>query len=174
MANMYNYNTSSAYKLDYNYLDEQVKNKRNAESEAKRQEKERVLSQKQLREKRVKAFAAIVMVFMLSFIVINRYVEINEARNAMNDLQSEYNSIVAANQDLQAKIDKAVDLKKLQTVANEKFGMVRPERYQMFYIDMQQEDKAENVAQDKAGDEREKIAVQGVPGTLISNMRMFK
>ncbi len=174
MANIYNYNTSSAHKLDYNYLDKQIKEKRNAELEARNREKERALTQKQMREKRVKTFALVVVAFMLSFIVINRYVEINEARNAMNKLQKEYNSIVAANQDLRAKIDKAVDLKKLQTVASERFGMVRPERYQMFYIDMQQADKAENVAREKDGNEREKIAVQGVPGTLISNMKMFK
>lgn len=174
MANNYNYNTSSAYKFDYNYLDQQIKNKRNAEMEARNKKKEIVMSQKQSREKRIKAFAMVVALFVLSFIVINRYVEINEARNAMNQLRNEYNSIVATNQALQAKIDKAVDLKKLQTMASEKFGMVRPERYQMFYIDMQQDDKAENVADKKAGDEREKIAVQGVPGTLISNMKMFK
>lgn len=174
MANMYNYNTSSAYKLDYNYPDRNKELNEKREAEAKRQQQKKAVTAKQLRERRIKALIAVAALFVMSFIVVNRYVEINEAQNKVNQLQHEYNDIVAANQDLQAKIDKAVDLKKLQTIANEKFGMVRPERFQMFYIDMQQEDKAENLAQDKGNSERNKIAVQGVPGTLISSIKMFK
>lgn len=174
MANLYNYNTSSAYKLDQNYLDRKKKNEENRAAEEREKERKKALALKQQHERRIKMLIAIAAVFVMSFIVVNRYVEINEAQNAINKLQGEYNSIVASNQDLQAKIDKAVDLKKLQVIASEKFGMVRPERYQMFYIDMQQVDKAENVAQDKEGYEKEKIAVQGVPGTLISSMKIFK
>ena len=101
-------------------------------------------------------------------------VAINEANSRISELKKEYNSIVAVNQDLQAKIDKSIDLKKLQTVASEKFGMVRPERYQMFYVDMQLGDYAENVAKEKVDDVKEKVAVMGVPGTIISAMKMFK
>ena len=172
MANLYNYNTSSAYKLDYDYPEKKNTHKE-AEKEQKRQQ-ESLKRAKMLREKRIKALIAVAAVFVMSFIIVNRYVEINEAQSAINKLQKEYNSIAASNQDLQAKIDKAVDLKKLQVVASEKFGMVRPERYQMFYIDLNQEDCTENVAEDKEGDEKEKVSVQGVPGTLISAMKLFK
>ena len=158
MANLYDYNTSSAYKLDYNYLDRQRKEKLNKEKELHdaEQKQRKAMAAKKLRERRIKALIAVVALFVMSFVVVNRYVEINEAQNKVNELQSQYNSIMAENQALQAKIDKAVDLKKLQTVASEKFGMVRPERYQMFYIDMQQCDMCENVAQEKTGNKKEK------------------
>ena len=42
------------------------------------------------------------------------------------------------------KIDKTIDLNQLQNVAGEKLGMVRPERYQMFYVDLEMGDKTEN------------------------------
>ena len=171
---MYNYNTSSAYKIDHSYIDEKIKREREEELRAQKQKMLDEQAQRRMHISRAKALAVIVLLFTMAFIIVNRYVQINEAKGEVSKLQSQYNDIVASNQNLQAKIDQAVDLKKLQTVAAEKFGMVRPERYQMFYIDMQQGDFSENVAQDKAGDDKEKVAVMGVPGTLISSMKLFK
>ena len=53
--------------------------------------------------------------------------------------------VQAENQAIKAKIDKSVDLKNLQTIANEKFGMVRPENYQVFYVNLDSGDYSENV-----------------------------
>lgn len=179
MANMYEYNTSSAHKLNDNYRYSNPKT-RNPETPAEvrrapvRQTKKAELTKAQLVSRRVGRVLKTALCFAVAFIIINRYVAINEANSRINELKDEYNSVVAANEDLQAKIDKAVDLKTLQTVASEKFGMVRPERYQMFYIDMELDDFAENVAQNENEDEKEKVAVTGVPGTIIGAMKIFK
>lgn len=172
MANMYGYNTSSAYKLDEN--DRRMKHAQRNDEIAKEESRRRESDLKRKNAARRRAFLKVGVCFAIAFVIVGRYVAINEANSKISELKKEYNSIVAANQDLQAKIDKSIDLKKLQTVANEKFGMVRPERYQMFYVDMQLADHAENVAKEKADDVKEKVAVMGVPGTIISAMKMFK
>ncbi len=169
MSNLYKYNTSSAYKLDWDF-------------ETKRQtEKERLHTKERKTEKRSISrtsgfkFAGLVRIafcFAVAFLIVNGYVKINEAYNGIAQLEKEYNDIVATNQDLQVKIDKAVDLEQLQNVANEKFGMVRPERYQMFYVDMQQGDFAKTYAKEENSDA--KVAMKGVTGTITSAMNIFK
>lgn len=176
MANMYGYNTSSAHKTEV-YADDLGQERRTA-AQKRREEIKRVQEARraakvnaQLRFRKMLGVAAC---FVMAFLIISRYVAINEANTEISNLKDEYNNIVASNQDLQAKIDKAIDLKKLQTVASEKFGMVKPERYQIFYVDMQQGDFSENIAANKADDERKKVAVTGVPGTIIGSMKLFK
>lgn len=167
MANMYGYNTSSAYRLDENDRLMKPMHREDAKREASKSREKKTAARRW-------TFLKIGICFAIAFVIVGRYVAINEANSRISELKKEYNSIVAVNQDLQAKIDKSIDLKKLQTVASEKFGMVRPERYQLFYVDMQLGDYAENVAKEKADDVKEKVAVMGVPGTIISAMKMFK
>ena len=52
--------------------------------------------------------------------------------------------------------------------------MVRPEQYQIFYVDMGMDDYSENVAENAAENAKEKVAVNGVPGTIIGAMKIFK
>lgn len=176
MANMYGYNTSSAHKLDA--FGEGRGHERHNEAARRKAAIEKTVKARSARRAaaaaRFRNFLKAAMCFAAAFVVISRYVAINEANSEITQLKKEYSSIVAANQDLQAKIDKTVDLKKLQTIASEKFGMVKPERYQIFYVDMQMGDFSENIAAKNTDSEREKIAVTGVPGTIIGSMKIFK
>lgn len=178
MANMYGYNSSSAHKLndsyDYRKLSESVSRPTEVRTVSKKHTKRAELTKAQIVSKRIKNTLQVAFIFVTAFVIINRYVAINEANTQISELKEEYNSVVAANQDLQAKIDRAVDLKKLQTIASDKFGMIRPERYQMFYIDMNQADFSESVAQTQSEDAKESVAVNGVPGTIIGAMKIFK
>ena len=109
----------------------------------------------------------------MAFAVVSGYVSINEANNEISALRAEYNDIVAGNQALQVKIDKAIDLNQLQEIAGEKFGMVRPERYQMFYVDLEMGDYAENTADKTRIEKEEKINVAGVPGIITGALNIF-
>ncbi len=168
MANLYGYNSSSAYKLDY-------KSERNrAYDENRLHEKEQnrknVVSTRKNPAKSLASFLKVALCFAVAFAIVNGYVNINEANNELAGLEDDYNKIVASNQDLQMKIDKAVDLADLQTVAND-FGMVRPENYQMIYVDMEQDDFAETPVDDEA--ESEDPAVKGVAGSLTGTLNIF-
>ncbi len=169
MSNFYKYNTSSAYKLDWDF-----ETKRQTENE-QLHTRERKTEKKNISRTRGFKLAGLIRVafcFAVAFLIVNGYVKINEAYNGIAKLEKEYNDIIATNQDLQVKIDKAVDLEQLQNVANEKFGMVRPERYQMFYVDMQQGDFAKTYAREEKSDT--KVAMKGVTGTITSAMNIFK
>ncbi len=174
VSDMYGYNTSSAYRSDYNYIEEKREKEKNELKEKRRAAQLNEAKRLRMRVNRVLNTVRAVLVFAVAFIIINRYVEINEASSRVQELKKEYSDQLATNQDLQAKIDKSVDLKKLQTLAGEKLGMVRPEQYQIFYVDMGMGDYSENIAESDAENAKEKVAVNGVPGTIIGTMKMFK
>ena len=169
MSNLYKYNTSSAYKLDWDFDTKRQTENDKLHTKEKRTEKKTDAKTPGLR---LAGLLRIAFCFAIAFLIVNGYVKINEAYNGIAKLEKEYNDIIATNQDLQVKIDKAVDLEQLQVVANEKFGMVRPERYQMFYVDMQQDDFAKTYANEEKSDN--KVAMKGVTGTITSAMNIFK
>ncbi len=174
MSNLYGYNTSSAYKIEIGYdSDRQLANERLHTNDKKNKTAEapRNLTKKHSAFS-IANFLRLAICFAVAFVIVNGYVKINEARGEVAQLEKQYNDIVAANQDLQVKIDKAIDLEQLQTVANERFGMVRPERYQMFYVDMEQGDAIETYASKDSS--RKKVAMSGVTGTITSAMNIFK
>lgn len=168
MSNLYNYNTSSAYKFDFAYGAERHAEKKRLHEETKKT-KEKSSNRSFLN---ITNFIRVALCFAIAFVIVNGYVKINEAYSSVAKLEKQYNEIIATNQDLQVKIDKAVDLEQLLTIANEKFGMISPERYQMFYVDLSQSDFAQ-VCSDENNRETE-VAMSGVTGTITGAMNIFK
>ncbi len=171
MANMYAYNTSTARKLniDTNSYRQNLQN----ELRDKTRTTSRTVSKPQSKNK-LSSLVSVILAFAMAFVIVNGYVSINEANNEITQLKNEYGNIVAANQALQVKIDKTIDLKQLQTVAGEKFGMVRPERYQMFYVDLQMSDLSEDASASKTLEKEKKLAVMGVPGIITGTLNIFQ
>ena len=172
MANLYGYNTSTArkiYETDRSYG-------QNLHREIQTEKKKVVnkTAHKPKAKNSFVSFALVVMVFAMAFAVVSGYVAINEANNEISSLADEYNDIVASNQALQVKIDKAIDLSQLQTIAGEKFGMIRPERYQMFYVDLERNDYSESTSDKVKTEKEEKIAGMGVPGVITGALNIFR
>lgn len=174
MANLYGYNTSTARKLyeaDLSYghnLNKEIKREVNMVSRS-RASKSQAKVQIGLR-----GIALVALIFVMAFSVVSGYVAINEAKNEISGLKDEYNSIVASNQSLQVKIDRTIDLKQLQTIAGEKYGMVSPERYQMFYVDLGLEDFSESISAKEQKEKEQRIAVAGVPGIITGALNIFQ
>lgn len=176
---MYDYMSSNARQLDYTRTEYQS----NAENVAAR-ESEGLNGQAVKKTVRtsetsqtlnaVKRLLMVAVGFMLAFFVVRGYVEINEADNRISEMSHELRMIEAENQAIKAKIDKSVDLKNLQIVANEKFGMVRPENYQIFYINLASGDYSESVSEENPDETDDKVKLEGVTGVLISSADMFK
>ncbi len=173
MSNLYGYNTSTArkiYETDWNYghnLQREIKKEKNTSARQAAMPKRKAKS----------SFANFVLVaafFAMAYAVVGGFVAINEANNEISSLANEYNDIVASNQAIQVKIDKAVDLGQLQTVAGEKFGMVRPERYQMFYVDLEMSDYSENASNEAENRKKDEIAGMGAPGVLTGTLNIFR
>ena len=170
MSNMYSFNTSTARRLDGDY------GYRYDFQNEFRTEKTKV-EKSNTKAKAKPAFGkivAFVLAFAAAFVIVNGYVSINEANNEIATLRNEYNDVLATNQSIQVKIDKTIDLNQLQNVAGEKLGMVRPERYQMFYVDLEMGDKTENAKKSKLQTSEKTIAVTGAPGIITGTLNIFQ
>lgn len=174
---MYNYyNSSNARKLNYSEFTSY-----NATGKTTI-EKDNTLSQKTKVKERTrnsfsltaKSFFMVLIAFVVAFFIVRGFVSINEAENRITALKGELRMIEAENQAIRAKIDKSIDLKNLQSVANEKFGMVRPESYQVFYMDLDFDDYTERIGGKKDKKEKKEIPVESVTGVLISSVDMFR
>ena len=169
MANLYGYNTSSARKLDYDY------NHRNTAEEKKLHSEARVPKTKPVEKKNpaksLVSFLKVAVCFAVAFAIVNGYVRINEASSEVSRLEAESRRIEAHNQDLKMKINQAFDPEQLQKMATEKYGMVRPEQHQTFYVDMEQEDFAETP--DSGNETVEQSTVKGVTGSMTGTLNIF-
>lgn len=174
---MYDYKSSNAWKLDYTndgYRNDLRKHSAKEENSPKSEAKNNKPKDKQA-SVTIKRLFMVTVCFFLAFFVVRGYVAINEADNHINELSHDLRMVQAENQAIKAKIDKSVDLKNLQSIANEKFGMVRPENYQVFYINLDNGDYLENVSEKAAGENQKKVPVEGVTGVLINSADiMFK
>lgn len=171
MANLYSYNTSSAYKLnDFEIGRRPVSDRLHSEEKMSKERKAaHTVTRKSFKPA---ALLMTALCFAVAFIIVNGYVRINEAYGRISELDAEYTRIVAANQDLQVKIDKTVDLEQLQRIAEEEYGMLRPERSQIFYVDMEQADCV--AANSNSKTKNQEVTMNGVTGTITGAMNIFK
>lgn len=159
------WNTSSAYKMD-SYVSENKPAKTH-----KRPDEKKKVNKKALFVHKVKKYAMIATVLMLAFMIVRGYVALDEQTGNIAGLKKEYSSIIAENQAIQAEIDSNLDLEELQRVATEEYGMTRPERYQIFYVDMGLSDSGAVIADKES--EKEEPSLAGASGMLVDSMNIF-
>ncbi len=159
------WNTSSAYKL---YEPE----KKNVQTQThQKPDLRKKVNKKAIFVRKVKKYAMVATVLVLAFMIVRGYVAIDEASGNISKLKKEYNSVIAENQAIQAEIDRGLDLEELQTVATEIYGMTRPERYQVYYVDMGFGDSGVVVADNEK--EKEEPSLAGASGMLVDSMNIF-
>ena len=159
------FNTSSAYKLETfeQWQEKKTTHKINGPKKSVNKKAELV--------KNVKKYAMIATVVVLAFMIVRGYVALDELDGNITKLKKEYTSITAENQAIQAEIDKNLDLEELQVVATEEYGMTRPERYQVFYVDLDCCDSGAKIADTEK--KTEKSSFQGASGMLVDSMNIF-
>lgn len=111
-------------------------------------------------------------VFLLCFLMIYRYAVILETNDEIKKLSEECAAIEAANQSIQSKIDRGLELGALEEYATTQLGMIRPDSSQIFYIDMRLGDTAQTAGNE--GEEAENHALQGTPGALVHAIQVLK
>ena len=174
MIGMYNYNSSSAHKLNYSELSHNSYSKEKTSKIKTPAKAKRTAKARFSLPAAIKSFFLVSVCFVTAFFIVRGYVAIYESENNIISLQNELKEVEAENQSIKAKIDESVDLKNLQSVASEKFGMVKPENYQIFYVDLELDDYTENVDGKKSESENSDIPVESVTGVLINAAEMFR
>lgn len=112
---------------------------------------------------------ASVVVFMAAMVILCRYVSILNGNRTISDLEKQYNEVMSQNQAMQVKIDGKLEKGEIEKIAREELGMMAPESYQVFYIQMDMQDGGDGHNDNKSGD-----AVLGTPGTLINAFKVLK
>ncbi|MBR2916827.1 MAG: septum formation initiator family protein [Clostridia bacterium] len=159
------YNTSSAYKLDN--PEREIKKTQTA----KKPNLKKKVNKKKIMVRKVKGLSMVAAVIVLSFMMVRGYVAIDEMNGNITKLKKEHSSVVAENQVIQAEINKNLDLEELQRAATEEYNMTRPERYQVFYIDMGFGDTGVHLAENE--NEKEIPSLSGASGMLVDSMNIF-
>ena len=109
--------------------------------------KEQIARQKKARLRaKISAFGAVMLIVLAAFLVLYRGVLITEATNRIEMKEKELTDIIATNKRVEMEIEHALDLKTVESVAVERLGMSRPEKYQTVYVDLNQVDHVEKIS----------------------------
>lgn len=163
-------NTSSAYEYPSFYPERMAP----AQTKVKSVEPARERATKadaRVRIGAIKACAIAVIAFILCFLVIYRYSVILESNQKIKALEKQYEGILSENQLLQGKIDRYLEMGEVEKIAREQLGMMKPETYQIFYIDIKMDDlggKGSAASNEGVG------TIAGTPGALVNAFRVYR
>ncbi len=140
------------------------------QSDCKPAKKTAVKSHSAIQKKKAfRFFCRVGIVFAMCYLMIYRYAMILESNDKIAKLSDDLLAAEYNNQAIQAKIDRGLELSVLEDYATGQLGMIRPDNSQIFYVDIQLGNTAENTE-----DNSEKRALQGTPGALVHAIQVLK
>jgi len=83
--------------------------------------------------------------------MISKNVEAYESRKNLEKLQKELNGLKEYSSQKAFELDKSIDREAIELEARTRLNMVKPEKYQMVYVNVKQDDVTELVAKDTEG-----------------------
>lgn len=155
------YNGTSAYKLDEQDYRVSTDVQENIEKRRQVRVGKRAKFLKSLRTALTLAcaFGACIAVLYANAVII-------EKASAVEALEAELSELTEQNTQMKLDIEKNTDLKKIEEIAINELGMKRPDKYQIVYVNVEQNDYAE-VANGGGTDEKQ----GGVSETLSSGVK---
>ena len=88
----------------------------------------------------------IVIIFAIAFFIVMREVNIAQESNKVNSLTTQLEEARTQNKRATLELESSIDLKRIEQIATEKYGMARPEKNQIVYINVKQTDFTEKVS----------------------------
>lgn len=119
-----------------------------------------------------KVFSRVAFIFAMCCVLLYRNAVILESNDKITKLKSELAAAESSKQAVQAKIDKGLELGKLENYAKTNLGMVYPDNSQILYIDMQLGNGAQTDAQEEQ--KKSELALKGTPGALVHAIQVLK
>ena len=116
------------------------------------------------KRKTVSNFLCIILITAMAFTVLYRNAVIAEQKSVAVHLQSELEDIESAVVQKQFELERSIDLGQIEAVAVSKLGMKTPDKEQIVYIDLKNEDVVETYKQPVIGN------VFGNIATSVSRM----
>ena len=131
--------SSSAYQQEEYYIYKPIEKQKVQVRKKRKGKVGKTASQK------FKMILEVLFCFGIAFIMIFRYVSITEASHQLSRYQKELKELQTANEQMQIAIERSIDLKKVEEIANTQLNMKQPDKYQMVYVDLKKQDYAELV-----------------------------
>lgn len=124
------------------------------------------------------SFPLSIVLLALSFTIlimatVTTSVQISEITAANASLKRQYNSLLSDENELRLLLETRDDLRVVETVATEEYGMVKKDQVERYYLTVHKEDKIEIVEEVK--EERESIfdGVMSFGGSVAKRIRNF-
>lgn len=92
-----------------------------------------------------------IMLALCAGFMISRNVEVYESRNEVEALQKELNTLKEYSSQKAFELDQNLDLELIEETATTKLNMTRPEKYQIVYVNIKQDDVTEVTAKEVEG-----------------------
>ncbi|MBR2476888.1 MAG: cell division protein FtsL [Clostridia bacterium] len=132
------YNGTSAYNFDYGTTTVEE----NIEARASRRS-----SRKAAFMKRVRAFSVFFCIFAIAIGLLVTNAIIIEKTSTLNDMQTQLTELREENKKKTIDIESNLDHKRIEDIAINELGMKRPDKYQVVYVNVEQNDYAEVMQQ---------------------------
>lgn len=98
------------------------------------------------------ALIYIAVIFSIALCLVTREVRLYEKSNRVNALQQELEEAETATKQAIVASEQAIDLVMIEANATTKYGMSKPQKHQVIYINVCQEDYVEKTADKQLGD----------------------
>ena len=85
-------------------------------------------------------------------VILCRYVSILNGNRTISESEKQYSEVMSQNQAMQVKIDGKLEKGEIEKTAREELGMMAPENYQVFYIQMDMQDGGDGQSENKSDD----------------------
>lgn len=92
-----------------------------------------------------------IMLALCAGFMISRNVAVYESRNEVEALQKELNQLKEYSSQKAFELDQNLDLELIEETATKKLNMTRPEKYQIVYVNIKQDDVTEVTAKEVEG-----------------------
>lgn len=128
--------------------------------------KKKKIIEKRRKEKKFISKTAFIclVIFSSSVFMISRYIELDSTNKMVSSLEKELKEAEAYTSQKSFELEQSVDLMKIEEEATTRLGMQRPEKYQIVYINMKNEDTTDVTANE----------VEGVKNNILEKVKEFK
>lgn len=111
--------------------------------------RKRKIKKDQAQMRKVKNLKRILYVVIMAFaagFMISKFVAVHETQQEIASMQKELASMQSYTSQKVFELEQSVDLTKIEQEASSRLGMQRPEKYQMIYVNVKQDDMTEVTA----------------------------
>ena len=125
--------------------------KRPPQKKRKKKQVRRTRKQMALRNKMIRRICVVAVVAVSASFMISQFVAVNEGNQEIESLRKKLANAESVTSQMVFDMEQSVDLAEIEKQATTRLGMQRPEKYQIVYVNVKQDDMTEKTAGEVEG-----------------------